>query len=141
MSESTMELRMPPTTAMASGFSMAEPAPMPKAKGSMPATVAKAVMAMGRRRRRPAWIMASSEEKPRSRKRCSASKRRFPFLGVEAAIFDTDGRRQTQIGHGFLYRDDAAAKVHAFEAPSDLYKALQIFAADFRLAGIHAESR
>src|SRR6266705_1849677 len=82
MSERTMELRMPPTTAIASGFSIAEPVPMPNAKGSMPATVARAVMAMGRRRRRPAWIMASSAEKPRPRKRCSASRRRIPFFAT-----------------------------------------------------------
>src|SRR5260370_25432985 len=41
----------------------------------------------------------------------------------------------------FLYGGDAGAKVHAFEAPGDLNKALQILAADFRLAGIHADGR
>src|SRR5713226_4685899 len=41
----------------------------------------------------------------------------------------------------FLYGGDAGAKVHAFEAPGDLHEALQILAADFRLAGIHAEGR
>jgi len=51
-----IELRRPPITEMASGWSICEPAPMPKARGNMPATVASAVMVMGRRRRRPAWI-------------------------------------------------------------------------------------
>jgi len=40
MSESTMELRMPPTTVMASGWSICEPAPMAKANGNIPAMVA-----------------------------------------------------------------------------------------------------
>ena len=67
---------------MARGLSIAEPAPIPKASGSIPATVARAVMAMGRKRRRPAWIIASSAEKPKFRKRCSASRSRMPFLAT-----------------------------------------------------------
>src|SRR5260370_23074621 len=62
----------------------------------------------------------------------------FLFFSIEAAIFDTNGRGQMQSLYRFLYGGDAGAKVHAFEAPGDLNKALQILAADFRLAGIHA---
>ena len=46
-----------------------------------------------------------------------------------------------QIVHRFLYGGDPGAKVHTFEAPRDLHQALQIFPADFRLAGIHADGR
>jgi hypothetical protein len=52
-SDNTMELSSPPTTAMANGCSICEPAPMAKANGSMPAIVASAVMTIGRNRRRP----------------------------------------------------------------------------------------
>ena len=46
-----METRIPPITAMASGCSICEPAPSAKASGNMPATVARAVIKMGRKRR------------------------------------------------------------------------------------------
>ena len=44
MSESTIEMRIPPMTAMASGCSICEPAPIASASGSMPATAAIAVI-------------------------------------------------------------------------------------------------
>ncbi len=43
-----------------------------------------------------------------------------------------------KIVDGFLHRSDAGAQVHAFETRGDLHQALQIFAANFRLAGIDA---
>ncbi len=67
MSESTMEMRTPPMTAIASGCSICDPAPMAKASGNIPATVAKAVMTMGRNRRRAACSIAFSVSKPKTR--------------------------------------------------------------------------
>src|SRR5213595_2188445 len=58
--DSTIEINIPPITAMASGCSICEPAPQAKAKGSMPAMVASAVMTIGRNRRRLACSIASS---------------------------------------------------------------------------------
>ena len=54
-----MEMVRPPMTAMARGWSIWEPEPSAKARGNMPVMAARAVMTMGRRRRRAAWIMAS----------------------------------------------------------------------------------
>src|SRR5437016_8887426 len=55
---------IPPITAMASGCSIWEPAPKASDSGIIPATVAIAVIRMGRRRRSPASIMASRAEYP-----------------------------------------------------------------------------
>ncbi len=48
----------------------------------MPAMVANAVIAIGRKRRRPACIIASSADKPKLRKRCSASRSKIPFFAT-----------------------------------------------------------
>jgi len=53
ISDRTIELISPPITVMASGLSISEPAPIPNASGNMPAIVASAVIAIGRKRRRP----------------------------------------------------------------------------------------
>src|SRR6266404_7991079 len=52
MSESTMEITTPPITAIARGCNICEPAPIAKDSGSIPASVASAVMTMGRSRLR-----------------------------------------------------------------------------------------
>ena len=65
-SDRTIETRIPPITAMASGCSICEPAPNAKARGSMPAMVAMAVITIGLNLLRPAWIMASSGEYPQA---------------------------------------------------------------------------
>jgi len=53
-SDKTIETRIPPITAIASGCSICDPAPSAKASGSIPATAARAVITIGRNRRRPA---------------------------------------------------------------------------------------
>ena len=55
--DNTIDAMMPPTTAIASGWSICDPAPHPRASGIIPATVASAVIMMGRNRRSPlqAW--------------------------------------------------------------------------------------
>ena len=68
-SDSTIDARIPPITAIASGCSICEPAPQPSASGIMPATVASAVIMIGRSRRSPAWIMLSSGDIPSARNR------------------------------------------------------------------------
>ena len=73
---------MPPITAMAKGCSICEPAPKASASGIMPATVASAVIMMGRRRRSPARIMLSSAGMPSARNFWSASSSRMPFLAT-----------------------------------------------------------
>ncbi len=82
MRESTIEIRIPPMTAIARGWSICEPAPSPRESGSMPAMVARAVIRMGRKRRRPACTTAASASSPTARKRCAASSRRMPFLAT-----------------------------------------------------------
>ena len=53
ISDSSIEMRIPPITAMASSWSICDQATA-TASGSMPATAASAVMTIGRNRRRPA---------------------------------------------------------------------------------------
>src|SRR5258708_34089820 len=48
MSESTMEITTPPITAIAKSCNTCEPAPIAKDRGSIPASVARAVMTVGR---------------------------------------------------------------------------------------------
>ena len=52
ISDSTMEIKMPPMTAIASGCNICEPAPQARDNGIIPATAAIAVITMGRSRRR-----------------------------------------------------------------------------------------
>ena len=73
---------MPPITAIASGCSIWEPAPIASESGIMPATVANAVIKMGRSRRSPASIMAFRGDEPSARKRWSASSSKIPFLAT-----------------------------------------------------------
>jgi hypothetical protein len=54
ISESSIEIKMPPMTAIASGRTICDPAPSASASGSIPATAANAVITIGRSRRRPA---------------------------------------------------------------------------------------
>ncbi len=68
-SDSTIDATIPPITAMASGCSICDPAPNPSASGIIPATVASAIIMIGRNRRSPARIMLSSAEKPSKRNR------------------------------------------------------------------------
>lgn len=63
-----MDAIIPPITAMASGCSICEPAPIASERGIMPAIVASAVIMIGRKRRSPAAIIASRAEKPSARK-------------------------------------------------------------------------
>ena len=67
---------------MARGCSICEPAPSAKERGSIPATAAMAVITIGRRRRRPAWIKASSAENPIERNFWFASSSRIPFFAT-----------------------------------------------------------
>ena len=67
---------------MAKGCSICEPAPQANASGIMPATVASAVIMMGRSRRSPARIMLSSGGMPSARNFWSASSSRMPFLAT-----------------------------------------------------------
>jgi len=67
--DKTMDAAIPPITAMARGCNICDPAPNASDSGIMPATVASAVIRMGRRRRSPASIMASSTGIPSARKR------------------------------------------------------------------------
>ena len=69
MSESTIDASNPPMTAIARGCSICDPAPMASDNGIIPAMVASAVIKIGRKRRSPAWIMASRAEYPSARKR------------------------------------------------------------------------
>src|SRR5882757_5359336 len=55
----------PPMTARASGAFCSPPSPNPRAMGSMPTIIAKAVMMMGRRRVEPAETAASTAVRPR----------------------------------------------------------------------------
>src|SRR6266852_1140444 len=133
----------------------------------MPAMVATAVMAMGRRRRRPARIMESSADKPSSRKRCSASRSKIPFLATMPMIMimpmkdatlnvvrvinkakkppDVESSAEARIAagveivHGFLHGSDAGAEVHTFKTSGNLNQALQILPTNFRLAGIRGD--
>ena len=57
----------PPTTAVASEAREAEPSPLPRATGNMPAMMASVVMRIGRSRARSACICASSRPSPRPR--------------------------------------------------------------------------
>jgi hypothetical protein len=50
--DSTIEMSIPPITAMASGCSICDPAPIANASGNIPATVASAVITIGRSLRR-----------------------------------------------------------------------------------------
>ena len=77
---------------MARGFNIWEPAPIARAKGNIPAIVASAVMQIGRKRRRPAWIIASRAERP---------KRAKALLGVQQ--------------QDAVFRDDADHHDHAHE--------------------------
>ena len=81
-SDSSIEIRMPPMTAIASGWSICDPAPSASASGSIPATAASAVMTIGRSRRRPAWTIASSAENPTDRNFSLASSSRMPFFAT-----------------------------------------------------------
>ena len=73
---------MPPITAIASGCSICDPAPIASASGNMPAMAASAVMTIGRSRRRPAWTIASSAGRPMERNFSLASSSRIPFLAT-----------------------------------------------------------
>src|SRR6516164_9502462 len=60
----------------------------------------------------------------------------FLLFLVKATVFDADRRRQMKLVDGFLDGGNTRAEVRAFKAAGDLDEALEILAADFRLAGI-----
>ena len=59
---------------------------------------------------------------------------RFLLFPIRAAVLHANGRRQLQIGDGFLHRRDAGAEIHAFQPRGHFDLALQILAAHFGLA-------
>ena len=59
INDSTIEIAIPPITAIASGCSICEPAPRANANGNIPVTAAIAVIMIGRNRLRLAFTMAS----------------------------------------------------------------------------------
>ena len=63
------------------------------------------------------------------------------LLFVSSAVFHAYGWRQVQSGDCFLDVRHTAAQVPAFQAAGDGHIALQVLAANFRLAGIHGEGR
>src|SRR6202043_3025187 len=71
-SVANVAIAKPPMTARASGAFCSPPSPNPRAIGSMPTIIAKAVMMMGRRRVEPAETAASKAVRPRSLCSCLA---------------------------------------------------------------------
>lgn len=67
MSDNTIEIRIPPMTAIANGCNICDPEPIASDNGNMPATAAIAVITIGRSLRLPACTSASSAEKPTDR--------------------------------------------------------------------------
>ncbi len=77
---SRVEVISPPITARAIGARISPPDPTPSASGSMPKIIAAVVMMMGRRRVRPAWMMAARRSRPRPRSTFVKSTSRMAFF-------------------------------------------------------------
>ena len=100
---------MPPITAMASGCSICEPAPQASASGIMPATVASAVIMMGRSRRSPARIMLSSARQPFRAEPLVGVEQQNAVLGHDADHHDQPHeRRDVEGGAGDQQRQEDA---------------------------------
>ena len=73
---------MPPNTVVPMDWRLAAPAPVANISGTTPRMKAKAVMRMGRSRRRAASIAASTISRPSSRRRLANSTIRIAFLAA-----------------------------------------------------------